>query len=804
MFINFLKIALRHLLKHKGYAFITIAGLATGVACCLLMLLMVRHEFSYDRFHRNAARIYRVVTQRQMANVAATTVASPLKLADAIKNEFPEVVQTVRLGRGWSGVMRYEDRKHQEANLFFTDPAIFKVFDLEMALGDPETALQNPRGMVITEAMAQKYFGAENPLGRVLTFTFEGSQEFEITGVVKALPSHSHFHFDFLATLASQQAFVESMSADWEFNFIPTYLLLSDKSAAAAVENRFGGFVARAYPDPLKKETALSLQALADIHLHSQYDGEIGVNGSMTEVWFYSGIALLLLLVACVNFMNLSTARSADRVREVGVRKAMGAQRGQLIQQFLGEATLLSLFAVMLALALVEFALPLFNDLTGKSLSFFGSDFGTMAALLAALALMVGLAAGCYPAFYLSAFQPVKVLKGIWGGAKGGAPRLRQLLVVGQFAVSVFFLIGIAVMHRQLDYMQNRPLGYEKDQIVFIRSPQREERMNFELFRQELKAVPGVMQATGASAIPGSGHSFGIAPVNGEGMAVDARLEMAADWVEHDFAETFGLELIAGRDFSPEFSTDPTEALLINETAAAALGWRDHAVGKRLSIYRPDRPDPIFSGRVVGVVKDFHFQSLHLPIKPMLMTCRPVFNRTYIALRIQTENFSATLAGLEKAWKKLAPEWPLELSFLDETTAAQYRREQRVSRVVGHAAFLAIFIACLGLFGLAAFAAEQRTKEIGIRKVLGASIFSIVRLLTNEFVILIVLANLLAWPIAYFAMQQWLQDFAYRLDMTIWPFVLSGIFALGVALLTVSFQAVKAALANPVEALRYE
>ncbi len=803
-FKNYLKIALRNLRKHKGYAFINIAGLATGVACCLLMLLMVRHEFSYDRFHRKAAHIYRVVTQRQTANVVTATIASPLQLADAIKNEFPEVMQSVRLGRGWPGVMRYEDRKHQEANLFFTDPTIFKVFAVEIVLGNPETALQNPRGMVITEAMAQKYFGAENPLGRVLTFTFEGSQELEVTGVVKALPPASHFHFDFLVALASQQAFLETMGANWEFNFISTYLLLADNASAAAVENRLNEFVARVCPDPLKKEISLSLQALTDIHLHSQYDGEIGANGSMAEVGFYSGIALLLLLIACVNFMNLSTARSADRAREVGVRKAMGAQRGQLIQQFLGEAILLSLFAVMLALALVEFALPLFNDLIGKSLGFFGSNFGAMAAILAALALMVGLAAGCYPAFYLSAFQPVKVLKGILGGAKGGAPRLRQLLVVGQFALSVIFLIGIAVMHRQLDYIQNRPLGYEKEQIVFIRSPQREERMNFELFRQELKAVPGVMEATGASAIPGSGQPFGLVPVHGEGMAAEARLEMAADWVEHDFAETFGLKLIAGRDFSPEFSTDPVEALLINETAALALGWRDNAVGRRLAMYRPDRPDPIFSGRVVGVVKDFHFQSLHLPIKPMLMTCRPVFNRTYIALRLQSGNLAATLAGIEKGWKKLAPEWPLELSFLDETAAAQYQSEQRVRRVVGHAAFLAIFIACLGLFGLAAFAAEQRTKEIGIRKVLGASATGVVALLSKDFVKLVLIGNLIAWPVAYFAMNKWLQAFAYRIDIGWSVFALAGGLALLVALLTVSTQAIKAALANPVKALRYE
>jgi putative ABC transport system permease protein len=804
MLINHLKIALRHLLKHKGYSFINIAGLATGMACCLLMALLVKHEFSFDRFHRNAARIYRVVTQRQSANVATTTVASPLQLAEALKNEFPEVVQAVRLGRGWPGVMRYEDRKHQEADLFFADATIFKVFDLEMVLGNPETALQNLTGIVITEAMAQKYFGAANPLGRALTYTFEGAQQFEVTGVVKALPSYSHFHFDFLAALASQQAFVESMGADWQFNFIPTYLLLSEEAAAAAVENRLKQFVARVYPAPLKNEISLSLQALTDIHLHSQYDGEIGANGSTTEVGFYAGIALLLLLIACVNFMNLSTARSADRSREVGVRKVMGAQRGQLVQQFLGETLVLCFFAVTLAIALVEFALPLFNDLTGKSLRFFGSDFGATAAMLAALALMVGLAAGSYPAFYLSAFQPVKALKGVFGNARAGAPRLRQLLVVGQFAVSVIFLIGIAVMHRQLDYIETRPLGYKKEEVVFIRSPQREERMNFELFRQELKAVTGVREATGASAIPGSGQSFSIVPVHGEGMATEARVEMAVNWIEHDFAEAFGLEVIAGRNFSPEFSTDPSEGLLINETAAAALGWRDNAVGKRLAMYRPERPDPIFSGRVVGVIKDFHFQSLHLPIKPMVMTCRPVFNRTYIALRLQSGNLSATLAGIEAAWKKLAPEWPLELSFLNATTAAQYLREQRVRRVIGYAAFLAVFIACLGLFALAAFAAEQRTKEIGVRKVLGASVAGIVGLLSKDFVKLVLAANVIAWPVAYFAMNKWLQNFAYRIDISWWIFALASGLALLIALLTVSAQAIKAALANPVEALRYE
>ncbi len=803
MWTNYLKIAWRNLLKHRTHSVVNILGLSMGIACCLLMMLWVRHELSYDQFHRKKDRIYRVVSTQKTGDVVTTSVETPMAFASTFRDEFPEVERAIQFGRGWSGVLQHGTGQYHESGLFFTEPAVFDLFDIEMTSGDPKTALSAKNSLVITETIARKYFGDENPLGKTMMFTFEGAQEFEVTGVVRPMPEQAHFHFDFLAPFASQPRYVEMMSPMWQFNVIPTYLLLKKNTDPLALEERLSGFVSRHYPEPLKQNTQLSLQALTDIHLNSRHEGEIEANGSMRSVWFFSGIAAIILLIACINFMNLSTARSAERAREVGVRKTMGALKRHLVHQFFGEAFLIVFIAIGAALLLAKLLLPAFNGLTGKSLILWPGGSGWTLAALAGLGLLVGVVAGSYPAFYLSAFRPVKVLKGLTTSGRG-VQQLRKFLVVGQFAVSVFFLIAIAVIYSQLSYLQNQPLGYNKDQVIYIRTPQRNEPMNFEIWRRELTAVPGVLEATGVANVPGAGHELFPMQAHGEGMDLSARIEIVPNWVEHDFAETFELRFAEGVDFYPEMPREPVQTLIINETAARALGWKDGAVGKELSVYRPDREEPLIKGRVTGVLKDFHFESLHVPLKPLVLTNQPVFNRTFIALRVDGADLPNTLAGIDEAWKKLAPEWPIELSFLDQSLAQLYAKEQQMGRVAGYVTFLAIFIACLGLFGLAAYATEQRTKEIGIRKILGATAAGIVGLLSRDFLKLVLLAVVIGSPAAWYFMDKWLDEFAYRIGIGWWVFALAGLLCIGIAFVTVGFQSLKAALANPATSLKNE
>ncbi|MBK7871980.1 MAG: ABC transporter permease [Saprospiraceae bacterium] len=803
MFKNYVTIAFRHLLKYKAYSSINILGLAVGIASCLLISIYIAHELSYDRFHSNASQIYRIVSHQQPNDELVEAVITPLALAERMKNDFPEIKYAARFGEGWSGIMNYEDKQFHEPGLFFADAEILKIFDFEMVQGNPETALQRPNGMVITEEIAKKYFGNENPLGKTLTYEFEGAMDFEITGVIKKIPNNSHFHFDFLAPVASQSFLLERDGENFGYDYFPTYLLLSDEKEAENLEKKLPNFVSRYYPEDLKEKTRLTLQPLTDIHLYSHYEYELEVNNSRTNLYFFGGMGLMILLIACINYMNLATARSAKRAHEVGVRKVLGANREQLISQFMGEAIVFTFLAVLISAVLANLFLPIFNELTGKSLSLGGDQLGMVILLLLGLGTLVGFIVGSYPAFFLSAFSPISVLKGFLSNAASGVS-LRKGLVVGQFAVSIFFLIGIIVMTNQLKYLQNRPLGFSKEQILYIPSPQERTRMNFELYKNELKAVPGVIEVTGAGSIPSAGGDFLTTPAKGENMANNNFLDVVPNFVEMDYVPTFGLEILKGRNFSRDYPSDPRETLIVNETAVAAMGWKGNPIGKYIVLYQTNGVDTMFAGRIIGVVKDFHSESLHAPVKPMVLTCRPVFTRTYVALRVETNQINTTIKGIEAAWKRLAPQWPAQITFLDETINELYEQEQRLSQVVGLATFLAIFVACLGLLGLVAFSAEQRTKEIGIRKVFGASVTNVVALLSKDFIRLILIAFLIAIPIAWWATTRWLEGFAYRIDIQWWMFALAGISALFIALLTISFQAIKAAMTNPVDSLKTE
>ena len=802
MFKNYLKIAVRNLLRHKAYSLINILGLAVGMACCILIMLYVQDELSYDRYHEKADRIYRVVEEGQVAGKTSNAVVTPAPMGPALVNDYPEVINVVRFFSMMDEklLITHEDRRFQEERFLYADGSAFEVFTFPLLKGNPRTALKAPYTVVLTEEMAAKYFGGEDPLDQTLTID---GKDYKVTGVLENIPSNSHFHFDFLAsfTTLKEEDTQGHQLGSWMNHSFYTYLLLAERASPTELEQQLPAFMNRHMGEQLRRAGVSftpHLQPLTRIHLHSHLEYELEPNSDIRYTYIFSAIAFFILLIACINFVNLSTARSAHRAKEAGMRKVIGAHRLQLIKQFLGESALLSFISLLLAMAFVELVLPAFNSLSGKELTLAYDDQMVVLAGLVGIALLVGVISGTYPAFFLSAFQPAAVLKGTLSIGMRGA-RFRKLLVIAQFAISILLIVATGVVQNQLDYIRTRRLGFDKEQVVVV-SLLEEAKQKYEVIKSELSQIPGVLRATAAQSVPG-----GFTPQwlirAAESDAENIPMYML--FVDHDFIETLGIELAEGRNFSREYATDATRAFILNQAAVKKLGWNSTA-GKELEwLWLGDQTHVLKKGPVVGVVKDFHFRSLHHEIEPVVIHIAPGYF-SCIAVRIRPGDVAGTLNDIEAKWRKLFPDHPLEYSFLDEDIAALYPSENKLGRIVGYFSLLAIFIACLGLLGLASFATEQRTKEIGIRKVLGASVSSIVLLLSKEFTGLVILANLIAWPVAYFAMKDWLEDFAYRIDVGIGTFVLGGVLALVIALLTVSSQAIKAALANPVDALRYE
>ena len=789
MLKSYLTIAWRNLRRHRAFSFINIGGLAVGMASALLIFLYVQDELSYDQYHANKDRIYRLVTGRQGASYdGIAKVSGPWGVA--VREALPEVEQMARFRFFGQTLVSRGEVRFYEGGAFYTDPSVFEVFSFPLRLGNPETALTEPNAVVLTESIAQRYFGDENPMGQ--TLTFDGQLDFTVTGVMDDVPPNAHFTFPFLVSLASE---TDSLQYDWVRNQYYTYLLLGEEAAPEAVVAKFPEVLASHVGEEGAAPFAPRLQKITNIHLHSHLFREMQPNANVAYVYIFSAMALFILLIACINFMNLATARSAPRAREVGVRKASGARRSTLIQQFLGESMLMSIIALVLALALVSLLLPAFNTLTGKTLTVdLLTNTGFLLGVIG-LAVFVGVVSGSYPAFVLSSFKPVTVLKGQVRG--GGHAALRKTLVVFQFAISAFFIIAAGVVKNQLAFIQSKNLGFNQEQMITI--PIREEpmRQQVETFKQELLKHPGVVSVTASANLPGGGD-FGL-PLAPEGIPPDEIPPARILAVDHDFLRTYEMEIVAGRGFTTERSGDAITAFALNEEAARALGW-DDPLSKRIGI-------PVLGfemAPVVGVVKDFHFRSMHEAIGPLVFFIPTPNWFSVSSVRVRPENLDETLALMEQTWTTFEPTHPFTYSFLDQQFAQLYLAEAQVSKLLNYATALAIFIACLGLFGLAAFTAEQRTKEIGIRKVLGASVGSIVVLLSKDFVRLVVLAFVLAAPLAYLAMTRWLDDFAYRVEISWRIFLMAGLLALAIALLTVSYQAIRAAVGNPVKALRYE
>lgn len=817
MIKNYFKIAFRNLIKRKGFSLLNILGLTTGMSVCLLIILFIQSELGYDRHNKKADQIYRVALERYYPGRSTSYAIIPQSFAGAIKSEYPEVLESTRLynfaGAG-NFILRIGDKTFEEKNVLAADSNFFRIFTCNLLYGNPATALEKPNSAVINESTAKKYFGSANAaFGK--TFETDGNDNtltYVITGVVTDWPDNSHFLFDMLLSTST-------FSFTREPNFINfaahTYLLLNPNSSYRALESKLPGLVKKYVSGEINRVFNQSwedfqkagngyryfLQPLTRIHLISHLEAEMRPNGSMTAVYIFGVVAVFILFLACINFINLSTARSVERAREVGIRKTFGSERKALIGQFLMESVLISVISMILAFGLTLLLLPLFNTVAGKHLTVAWFLQPVWLLLLPAFVIITGIIAGLYPAFVLSSFNPIMVLKGRFKSNRYGLA-LRNGLVVFQFTVSVILIISTIVVNRQMNYMLGNKLGFKKDHVIVV---ERTDLVNNQLpaFKNELLAIPGLQSASGTSAMPGDLNFFGTSwqevgnkPMTGRGIIVD-----------EDFENTMGMELKEGRFFSKDFSTD-TLSLVLNERAVKELGLTK-AIGARLT--SPDgffnAPDgSAYTYTVVGVVKDFHYHSLHEPISPLVMMNSKKFNgqSPLVALRITGNNFKTAIAGIEAVWKKFVKQAPFHYYFLDQSLAAQYKAEQTTQEIFTIFSALAIFIACIGLLGLAVYSTQQRTREIGIRKVLGASTSNIVKMLSVNFLKLVFIATLVAFPIAWWAMHTWLQDFAYRVNIGWWVFAIAAGLSVFIALVTMSFQAIKAALANPAESLRSE
>ncbi|KAA3437522.1 ABC transporter permease [Rufibacter hautae] len=799
MIKNYFKIAWRNLLRQKAYSAINIIGLATGISACLLIFLFVQHELSYEKHFAKADRTYRVVNDLIVDDEIEKASLTTGGLAPALKADYPEVESAVRLVNGdKQAVSVSDDKVFYLNNSYFADSTFFSVFDYEFQSGDPATALAAPFSMVLTQATAEKLFGsAAAAQGQLVKIQGES---FKVTGVL-APSGPSHLTPDFYASLSSLgNEFMQMMEGEWGNTNTYTYVVLRNPSQMASLQAKMGDlFQRRVKPayDQMQSTGRVDykIQPLTDVHLTNDWLYELSPSGNRSYIFIFSAVAIFVLLIASINYMNLATARSAKRAKEVGLRKVVGAHRSQLVGQFLGESLVITLLAVLLALALVELLLPTFNGLTNKDI---GSSYllnPVFGLTLLGIILLIGLVAGSYPAFFLSGFKPVDVLKSD-KAPRGSGATLRKGLVILQFTISLVLIIGTVVVYSQMDFLKKADLGFNKEQVAVIDIPSGDTTLTAKLplIKSELLANPNVTQVSASAQIPGQGAGVLIFMVERNNAMVEKTMNMMT--VDYDFLELMGIKLKAGRNFSQDMGTDQSAGFIINEAAANLLGWPD-AVGKRIGF------SDTTSGKVIGVVKDFNYTSLHDKIAPVVLRVRP---RTsgYLLARLSGDNFEEALAHVKTTWARFDPNRPIDLTFLDESFNQQYQSEEKMLKIFGYFSILTIMIACMGLFGLTSFMAEQRTREIGIRKVLGSSVMGIVMLLTKDFALLVVIAIVLASPLAWYGMQKWLQEFAYRVPLSPWLFVGAAVVALAIAVATVSVQAAKAALLDPIKALRSE
>ena len=793
MFKNYFKIALRNLWKHKVFSFINIMGLTVGMTACFLIFLYVSFEWSYDSFHSKANRIYRVVADIKTPTEVINTNKPAWAVPPNAKDEFPEIESFVRILND-NVLMRKGDIKFQEENTMWADSSFFKVFDFKLLKGNPQTALKEQFSVVLSKKAAKKYFGSADPVGQTLLITGDAYPA-KVTGVMEDIPENSTIKGDVVLSMSTfTQRLYRGVDSNWGGYDPQAYLLLKPGMNAKALEKKFTAFLEKRNGTEMKQSQmypTLFLESLKDVYLRSTRDGS--KTGNITNVYIFSIIAVFILLIACINFINLTTARSAERAKEVGIKKVVGAEKSQLMRQFIGESLMVSLISFVLAVGLSALLLPLFNQLAGKTVSpgIFSNTYYLLTLLLAAIG--IGLLAGVYPALVLSSFKPVVVLKGRFATGTRGI-LLRKGLVIAQFTISIALIIGTIIVYNQMNYMRSQDLGFSKDQVMVIDTngdPAKK------AFQQAVAGLPGVKSTSMSGSIPGGGdHSAYSEIENIKGDLQIANLDLY--FVDFDYINQYKIKMVAGRGFSRDFATDTTRAMVLNEAAVKMFGYTSpqQAIGKRFKQWGRE-------GKIVGVMKDFHFRSLQEVIKPLSMRIEPD-RSNLVSVNVSATNLPSTIAAVQNKWKTLIPNRPFSYYFLDEFFDRQYRSEERFGKLFLNFAVLAIFISCLGLLGLAAYSTMQRTKEIGIRKVMGASVSNIINLLSKDFLKLVFISFFIAAPVAWFFMHQWLEDFAYRINISWWIFAVAGITALLIALFTISFQAIRAAIANPVKSLRTE
>ncbi|QNA43434.1 ABC transporter permease [Lacibacter sediminis] len=809
MFSNYLKIAWRNLLKNKTFSLINIIGLASGLACFILITLYITDELRYDRYHEKADRIYRINSDIRFGGTALNMAVSADPMGATLKKDYPQVEQFARIyGSEGSKLFKKDNVFITEERVVYADSTLFDVFTFPAVAGNAKTALNEPNTVVISESTAKKYFGSvDAAMGKTMECNDERNRLYKVTAVIKDIPKNSHFIFDmFLSMDNVEYGFGNFLSHNFH-----TYIVLKPGTDYKAFEKNFVQVIDK-YMLPQARQfmqiesmkdfektgnrLAYSLIPLTDIHLHSERGVELGVNGSIQYVYIFGAVALFILLIACINFMNLSTARSASRAKEVGIRKVLGTEKKSLIRQFLAESTLTSFIALLLAFAFTWLALNWFNDLAAKDFQITDLLQPGFLLFLLAMPIAVGLVAGSYPAFFLSSFKPIAVLKGKMN-AGFSKSNLRSTLVVFQFFTTILLITGTIVIYKQLNYIQSKKIGFNKEQVMVVDIPSMS-RSTAESFKTEVSKLSSVKSASFAGFLPVSNSARNDNTWSTESVMTEKNGFNMQNWrIDYDYIPTLGMEIIKGRNFSPQYGGDST-ALIINEATAALIGGGD-PIGKKL--YSSDGQNPLVY-TVIGVVKNFNYESLRKNVSPLCF--RLGNNRWAAAFRVETKEMKNLLTQVESKFKAMAPGMPFSYNFLDESFDRMYRDEQRIGKIAFSFSFLAILIACLGLFGLATYMAEQRTKEIGIRKVLGASVSGIVQMLSKDFVKLVLIACVFAIPLAWWAMSQWLQNFAYRVSIGWWVFAAAAVIALIIAILTVSSQAVKAALSNPVKSLRTE
>jgi putative ABC transport system permease protein len=787
MFKNYFKIAFRNIRKYKGYSFINIASLAIGIACCMLIIFYVGFELSYDNYHKDADRIYRIGLDRNLPWEKNTCATVGYPLAAHLKKNLPQVEYAGRI-QPRNVLIKKEDKVFYENDFFYVDKDIFNIFTIPFIRGNAEQALINPETIVISQSMANKYFGEEDPLGRMLTVD---SNDFQITGIVKDPPSNTHFKYGFITSL-KDSSLPERIRNSWTASMVYTYLKLAPKTD----NSDFTRMMNKALEGHIDSETLyFFLQPIKDIHLHSHLLAELEPPGNPFYLYIFSTIAVLILMIASINFINLSTARSANRAKEIGVRKVVGAFRNQLINQFIGESLFTTILSVGAAFIIVDLSLPFFNRLVDMQFTvndFFKLEFFI---LLIFIILFSGIIAGSYPAIFLSAFKPALILKGkLRLGTKRST--LRKIMVIGQFTISIILVISTITSYRQLRFMKNEKLGFSKEQKLIIpvqRGADISE--NYETVKSEFLKHSRITGATVSGGIPGRIQTSETYRLFNE--TEDKGQQMKTLFVDKDFIQEYGIELAAGRTFFNEINSLRETEFLINETAVRALGLHSpqDAIGKRLVGWE--------GGKIVGVVRDFHFQGLQQEIESLVIT-NFTWMYSFITLTLSTEEISQTLSFAQDKWEELFPGIPYAYYFLDEDFNRLYRSEEKTGTLIGAFTLIGVLVACFGLFGLASFMAEQRTKEIAIRKVHGARVSDTVSLLIKDFVKWILISNSIAWPVAYFVVNRWLQNFFYRVNLGIGIFIFTGFIVLAIALLTISYQVIKTATTNPVDYLRYE